>query len=98
RARAALAELRLVARAQVLVVAGRQRAHEQRHPVAGGRPGLARDVDRVRLELPLVLALAGRRLLQARLREVGALRDLEAARPDAIHRPSLRDLTLVALG
>ena len=90
RAAAALAELRLVAgpgtgcsspTASAGAASARSRASAR----------LLRDVDRVRLQPALVLAGARRRVArEAADREVGALRQLEAAAVDAVHRARLR--------
>ena len=95
RAAAAVAELRLVPRAEELVVVRRERVQEERHAVTARRPRCTRHVDRVRLELALILArtvrTAARRRREAAHREVGAGGELDRAHEDAIERAGLRD-------
>ena len=88
---AALAELRLVARAEVLVVVRRQRVQQQRQAVAAPRRRLLRDVDRVRLEPALVLARAvGRATSGSAARSRRPARARSWLPVDPVHRAGLR--------
>src|SRR5207244_8669154 len=94
RAAGAVAELRLVAASEVLVVVRRQRVQEQRHPVAPPRHRPGRNVDGIGLEDALVLAravgAAARRPGEAVDGEIRALRGLELAHQDSVHGAGLR--------
>ena len=79
---------------EVLVVVGRERVQEERHPIAARRSRLRGHVDGVRLEDALVLTRAARATVRRRREatdgEISALRDLEVAHQEAVNGAGLR--------